>query len=700
MRKSIILSAVLLATLRLAAQAPQGYYDAAQGLSGQELRAALRDIIDNHTSISYNALWTAYRTTDLRPNGKIWDIYSECTFTPGNDQCGNYSSICDCYNREHTVPQSWFNEQSPMKSDIFHVLPTDGKVNGMRSSYPFGECANGTTYGLGRLGTCTSPGYSSVVFEPHDDYKGDIARIYFYMATRYMNQLSSWDGESFSGNDLSDWTRDMMVRWHQQDPVSQKEIDRNNAIFEHIQHNRNPFVDHPEWVATIWGDYAVVEPPAAFAAEPSSATSIALSWQLNAAGDDILLAYNTTNQFGDPQPDNTLAGAGQVLAHGQLTSFQHTELEHQTTYYKLWSKDCNGFFSAGVVAYATPYVAEPAQHATAFRATHVTENTVALAWTDAGGAPLPTAYLVLAGTAPPAAPADGSPVADGQMAKNIDYGIREATFQGLQPQTTYHFAIYPYSNSGAGTDYKTDEAPTTTAYTGQQPGGEPQLVITEIGGRGHLGDFNNEYIEISNLGDGPATLDGWTLDYYEDGLEASVPLSGTVAPMTAFVVAARTSHTAALPADLTPDNSFSINNPCYVVLRQGDQIADQAGDPNDHFDAKNANQEFVRCGDDNQPTANWQNLGGGNGTPGAVNCQPLTTAGCQPVATVITAYPNPAGKWVTISGGENGEILIINCLGEIQIRVDAGVDRIDISHLPNGLYIARGQNSATTFIKQ
>ncbi len=232
-------------------QIPAGYYDSAEGLEGDVLRQALHNIIDDHTSVSYDYLWTVYKTSDKRADGKLWDTYSNCDFTFISDQCGSYGSICDCYNREHTVPQSWFNSSSPMVSDAFHVIPTDGKVNGYRSNWPFGECSSGTTYGLGKLGSSTYSGYSGTVFEPADEYKGDMARIYFYMATRYMDVCSSWSGESFSGNNLSSWTITMMLKWHHDDPVSQKEIDRNNIVYGY-QHNRNPYVDNPIWADAVW----------------------------------------------------------------------------------------------------------------------------------------------------------------------------------------------------------------------------------------------------------------------------------------------------------------------------------------------------------------------------------------------------------------------------------------------------------------
>ncbi len=241
----------LLIGINAFSQIPSGYYDSAEGLEGEALRSALHNIIDNHTTVSYDDLWDVYEDSDKRSDGKVWDTYSDCTFTFFSDQCGNYQNICDCYNREHTVPKSWFNESSPMMSDAFHVIPTDGKVNGYRANYPYGECNSGTTYGTCKKGSCTYPGYSGTVFEPANEYKGDVARIYFYMATRYMDVLNSWSGESFSGNNFTIWTRNMLLEWHHEDPVSQKEIDRNNAVHDY-QHNRNPFVDNPVWADAIW----------------------------------------------------------------------------------------------------------------------------------------------------------------------------------------------------------------------------------------------------------------------------------------------------------------------------------------------------------------------------------------------------------------------------------------------------------------
>ncbi len=258
MKKTLSLSFLLALIITGFAQIPAGYYNGTDGLAGNDLRYKLRTIIDNHTIISYKSLWKAYKYTDEYSNGKIWDIYSNCSFTYSSDQCGSYVNVCDCYNREHTVPKSWFGEASPMVSDLFQVLPTDGKVNGERSNYPYGECSSGTSWGTGKKGSCTYPGFSGTVFEPADEYKGDLARIYFYMVTRY--NVTGWhqdpehhSNDVFSGDAFTSWTLNMLLDWNDQDPVSQKEIDRNNVIYNNYQHNRNPYVDHPEWVCAVFG---------------------------------------------------------------------------------------------------------------------------------------------------------------------------------------------------------------------------------------------------------------------------------------------------------------------------------------------------------------------------------------------------------------------------------------------------------------
>lgn len=241
------------------AEVPAGYYDSAVGKSGNALQEALSDLIGDR-ELGYDNLWEAYRTTDRREDGKVWDMYSSTTdFVFGSDQCGGYSGEGDCYNREHSVPKSWLG--GTKYSDAHVVVPTDGYVNNRRSNMPFGEVGS-TSYvsngGFSQVGTCSVAGYSGSVFEPADEYKGDFARIYFYMATRYTTECGGWSGEGssvFSGSFpyLKDWTREMMLRWHREDPVSEKEVNRNDAVYQ-LQGNRNPFIDYPELVDLIFGE--------------------------------------------------------------------------------------------------------------------------------------------------------------------------------------------------------------------------------------------------------------------------------------------------------------------------------------------------------------------------------------------------------------------------------------------------------------
>jgi hypothetical protein len=174
MRKQLLSLLLVLQSFVLFAQIPMGYYSTATGLTGTPLRQALHDIIDNHSAKSYGSLMGYYQTTDIKPNGKVWDMYSDVpNGTPPysfnfSQTCGNYSNEGDCFNREHSWPQSWFNSNSPMQSDLFHVYPTDGKVNGLRSNYPYGEVTtpSSTTLNGSKLGPCSFTGYTGTVFEP------------------------------------------------------------------------------------------------------------------------------------------------------------------------------------------------------------------------------------------------------------------------------------------------------------------------------------------------------------------------------------------------------------------------------------------------------------------------------------------------------------------------------------------------------
>lgn len=261
--KLIFAAASLAFGMQAFAAAPAGYYSACEGKSGKALLEALHRTISDHTNVGYNGLYELYLTSDIRPeDNTIWDMYSTKHWSPSS-KCGNYSGIGSCYNREHSFPKSWFGGKvNPMYADAYHLYPTDGQVNSYRGNLPYGECANGTTWSsgsikaLGRRGKSTFPGYSGDVFEPDDEYKGDFARSYFYMAACYNDRISSWSSPMLAGNSFpvfSSWACSLLVKWHRNDAVSKKETDRNDAVSA-AQHNRNPFIDHPELAEHIWGD--------------------------------------------------------------------------------------------------------------------------------------------------------------------------------------------------------------------------------------------------------------------------------------------------------------------------------------------------------------------------------------------------------------------------------------------------------------
>ena len=253
------------------AQIPAGYYNNANGKKGKNLQIALNQIIKNHRSVTYGEVWIYYQYTDTKPSGKIWDIYSDnpqgtpaYEFDYRTGQCINIGSEeGKCYTREHSFCQSWFggSGNAVPRTDMFHIYPTDGWINTKRNDNPYGvvNTPTLTTTNGSKMGLNTYPNAPvRTCFEPVHDFKGDIARSFFYMATRYMfedNEFLAETPMTFKSQ-LKPWVVDMFLEWHHADPVSQKERDRNNAIYA-VQKNRNPFIDHPEWVAQIWGSDSI-----------------------------------------------------------------------------------------------------------------------------------------------------------------------------------------------------------------------------------------------------------------------------------------------------------------------------------------------------------------------------------------------------------------------------------------------------------
>lgn len=286
MRKLVLAFFSSFSFVALSAQVPSGYYNNAYNgaipKTCADLKTALFGIITADTNnLYYNSpdgsfdSQDAVNKLDIRRNDEntadiIWDMYTDnptgpelYTFTPGANQCGGSfpPEVGACYNREHSFPLSWFGSVYPMRSDMHHLYATDGETNSRHANWPYGEVgfAEWQSPAGAKLGGSDFPGYTGKVFEPIDEYKGDFARAILYMVTCYETLLPSWQSNS-NANDilngttwpaLDDWAIKQYYKWHIQDPVSQKEINRNDSIFT-FQGNRNPYIDHPEFVALVW----------------------------------------------------------------------------------------------------------------------------------------------------------------------------------------------------------------------------------------------------------------------------------------------------------------------------------------------------------------------------------------------------------------------------------------------------------------
>ena len=280
-------------------QIPTGYYDHATG-SGYILKTQLKRIINDiddpeipgveptHNPQSYGDLKAAYALPNsgyiddyFENDGSVLDMYSELpssvdaynfNHSDSNLYCGNPTIESDCLSREHTYPQGFFNSQEPMRSDIHFVIPADAIVNNRRANSPFGEVSSPTWTSINgsKLGPNSFPGFSGTVFEPLDEFKGDIARCLLYFAVRYEDQVldGSWDVHNSVPENVINGTTDqfyeqwfinLLISWHNTDSVSARETAANNNAYYNHQNNRNPFIDNPSWVEAIWTSTLSVE---------------------------------------------------------------------------------------------------------------------------------------------------------------------------------------------------------------------------------------------------------------------------------------------------------------------------------------------------------------------------------------------------------------------------------------------------------
>ena len=323
---------VVFVPFMLFGQAPQGYYNGTENLSGYRLKTKLHEIISANTvTWHYGDLPGFYTETDVdhfydygpENDSVLLDIYSNnpAGTTAYHYTAGNLISSASAegqgYNREHMMPQSTFNSNYPMYSDLFFVIPADARINQLRSNYPYGLGGSKNFYlftNSSRISNNATPGsaYTGRVYEPHPEFRGDIARAMLYFAVRYQPKLGTFkfyngsspanDTNPLDGTDekaYEDWFLNLMLQWHQQDPVSPFEIERNNKVYA-LQNNRNPFIDHPEWVSAIWTQTtsAAPEVPTMLQAEETGAHFVKLTWSASGSAPLGYSIYNNGTFIG------------------------------------------------------------------------------------------------------------------------------------------------------------------------------------------------------------------------------------------------------------------------------------------------------------------------------------------------------------------------------------------------------------------
>lgn len=245
---------------QLFAQIPTGYYASAEGKKKAELKTALHLIIQHANVLSYGSgpgkTWSGFAKTDVRPDGTVWDMYSN------NKVPVNGNSAATGMNIEHSFAKSWWGgDERQSYKDIHHLNPSNIEANSAKGSWPMAVVDGTVSYNNGviKVGKSSSrPGGVIDVWEPADEYKGDFARQYMYMVTCYEDFANDWTGNSagfLQKNTypvFEQWAYELLLKWCKADPISEKEINRNNEVYK-IQGNRNPYIDYPELVEYVWG---------------------------------------------------------------------------------------------------------------------------------------------------------------------------------------------------------------------------------------------------------------------------------------------------------------------------------------------------------------------------------------------------------------------------------------------------------------
>lgn len=351
------------------------------------LKQELHDLIVNqpdrirYTSSTLYDVWDAFLHTDTRLNDAgtatiVWDMFTDMPNTTGEfefDHCANRDGgSCPggegiCYNREHSFPKSWWGGGTTLSdtiyTDLHHIYPSDRQMNIIKSNYPPGNVlsststgSNGFTMGTNSTYPCTPTSGAKNYFEPIDEYKGDYARTYFYVVTRYQHNMAAWqtingegacfmDGTTYPS--IQGWALQTLLEWHAADPVSQKEIDHNNAVYA-IQGNRNPYIDDSGLVYLVWGDAfgtpcsSVILPVELIEFDAAMDQDVVdLTWETATENNsDYFLVERSVNGY-------NWEAIGKVAASGNSLESQHYLTQDRSpllgvSYYRLKEVDLDG----------------------------------------------------------------------------------------------------------------------------------------------------------------------------------------------------------------------------------------------------------------------------------------------------------------------------------------------------------------------
>ena len=592
-RKLIVTAFVILLACPLWAQ-PGTYFDTTY-TSKATFVTDLQKLINPHTIISYdrydetNVANFASRDTT---NGQrvVTCVYSglNYVYTPPFKWVGTSGVSEDSgFSREHSWCQSWMpsaHDSSftslPEYSDQHHLFPVNQvHANDVRSNHPEGVVVSPTsTYLACKVGTDAN---GHIVFEPRPSHKGDFARALFYMSVCY-NGINGYDWtfnhlNSYTLDSLNEAPQDVnqLLQWNKDDPPDAWEVSRNNYI-QSIQHNRNPFVDHPEWANYInFNDLSKLSP--SYSPEPSNhvtnlaignitSSSLTVSWT-NAAGTQLpsgyLIELYHSNDYFIPEDGSTyandtdLTGGRDVISINNTgaTSHQFNGLTCGTTYYvhmysyngssSLINYKIDGTVpSASATTGSASLATEPSKYPGGFNLTtaSITNSSITIRWLDSAGGSLPTGYLILANTTNTFSdPVDGvvysndTNLDDGSAVVNVAYGAGDSLqFTGLESLTNYSFKIYPYNGDGCNRNYKTSNFPTAkdeVTYTTGAASSSPSVVVNEyFNASAQSGEWVELLVIQNNL-----DMRGMKLRDYSSTGTAQTPIVFSNAPLWSSV---------------------------------------------------------------------------------------------------------------------------------------------------------------------